>query len=379
MPELNYGNPDLNPEEGNFPDDPDVRAMREEMKSVVRFWFDKGVDGLRCDVPFELVEEIGCPTHHPQSAEFWREVRAICNQYPGRAMIAEEFDMPASVVNEWGFHMSFDFQSSRKIAFNDNPAIYLKPNGEGSPVAFDQTLRNNTKAIKTRGGALALLTGKHDNIRLASIVGEVDDLCILANLLVLTQNAVPFIYYGDEIGIRHSFELPSKEGARQRVGARTPMQWDETRNAGFSKAVKNRLYLPVNSDYQTRNVAVQQATLNSILNETKKIISVRRQHPALTARGQKTTLFAKKNNPVYVYMRSYKEERIIIALNASQKKRKICVSLENTCFENGKHHLKCLAIKEGCRQETQILAGHSESTLELSLPPFAYVILKLGQ
>ena len=101
---------------------------------------------------------------------------------------------------------------------------------------------------------------------------------------LMTMPGVPFVYYGDEIGLPYRADLPSKEGGFNRTGARTPMQWTDGKNAGFSEADAGKLYLPV--DEHGVNVAEQLADDNSLLHTMQKLIALRRSSPALCADGE---------------------------------------------------------------------------------------------
>ena len=126
---------------------------------------------------------------------------------------------------------------------------------------------------------------------------------------------VPFIYYGDEIGMRSLAGLPSKEGGFGRTGARTPMQWDASPNAGFSAAPANRLYLPVDPAPDRPTVAAQQGGPSSPLNTVRALIALRKAHPALQASGTFTAVVAEAGRLPFVFERTGGGERILVALN----------------------------------------------------------------
>jgi maltose alpha-D-glucosyltransferase/alpha-amylase len=128
---------------------------------------------------------------------------------------------------------------------------------------------------------------------------------------------VPFIYYGDEIGLRSTEGLPSKEGGFGRTGARTPMQWDDSRNAGFSIAPDDRLYLPVPAAADRPSVAAQEADPASSLHAVRELIVLRKAQAALGASGDFTTIVAQAGKLPFVYERTKGGERILVALNPS--------------------------------------------------------------
>jgi maltose alpha-D-glucosyltransferase/alpha-amylase len=131
----------------------------------------------------------------------------------------------------------------------------------------------------------------------------------LAYSLLLTLPGSPIIYYGDEIGLGDNIALPDRNGVR------TPMQWNDGANAGFSTAPADRLYAPVIDDYPRVNVAAQQADPASLLNWLKHALQIRRQHPAF---GLGTLqLLSPDNTAVLAYARHYEHETLIIVNNLS--------------------------------------------------------------
>jgi maltose alpha-D-glucosyltransferase/alpha-amylase len=128
---------------------------------------------------------------------------------------------------------------------------------------------------------------------------------------------VPFIYYGDEIGMRSLNDLPSKEGGYGRTGARTPMQWDASANAGFSTAPAEKLYLPIDPAADRPTVAAQLDDPASSLNVTRDLISLRKAHPALGAGGSFESVLVTGKRWPFVYRRAKGREEILIAINPS--------------------------------------------------------------
>lgn len=118
----------------------------------------------------------------------------------------------------------------------------------------------------------------------------------LAFVFLLTMPGVPFIYYGDEIGMRHLAGTPSVEGGFERTASRSPMQWDRTVNAGFSSADPELLYIPIDPDLNrpTAEKALQDS--NSIYHEIQQLIVLRRAVPALCSSGAITSCMQKKTS-----------------------------------------------------------------------------------
>ena len=132
---------------------------------------------------------------------------------------------------------------------------------------------------------------------------------------------VPFMYYGNEIGMRQlPTSWPQVEGAyRPRNGARTPMQWNKSKNLGFSNSLPEKLYLPVDTAIDAPNVAIEENDSMSLLNRTRKLIKLRHTEPALASYAEFTPLYAKTNKYPFIYSRALGTEVVIVLLNPSGK------------------------------------------------------------
>jgi maltose alpha-D-glucosyltransferase/alpha-amylase len=164
-------------------------------------------------------------------------------------------------------------------------------------------------------GLICIPSGNHDTERLAPALqgGELK----LAFAFLLTMPGAPFIYYGDEIGMRYVEGLTSVEGGYHRTGARTPMQWDGSINAGFSAAAPDRLYIPLDGDPDRPNVQAQMADLGSLYHEIKRLIAVRQAHEALQSGGGIRFVFAQENRCPLAYIRTGGGESLLVILNPS--------------------------------------------------------------
>ena len=129
---------------------------------------------------------------------------------------------------------------------------------------------------------------------------------------------VPFIYYGDETGMRH-LELDSVEGGYDRTGARTPMQWDNGKNYGFSNAPADKLYIQQDLQEDAPVVSAAMADQNSLWHEIQKLAGIRRNYPALCASGEIEFIYCEPAKYPLVYLRSDGDCKILIALNPSAK------------------------------------------------------------
>jgi maltose alpha-D-glucosyltransferase/alpha-amylase len=170
---------------------------------------------------------------------------------------------------------------------------------------------------KMRGGYISIPSANHDMPRPGYDRSKADLEVIFAFLL--TWPGVPFLYYGDEIGMRFLSDLPSKEGGYGRTGTRTPMQWDGSRNAGFSKAAPSKLYLPIDPQARRPTVRAQESEPRSLLNHVRRLVALRKSSPALGARGKMTPVFAEPGRYPFVYLRQWRRERYLVALNPAKK------------------------------------------------------------
>jgi maltose alpha-D-glucosyltransferase / alpha-amylase len=275
------------------------------------------VDGFRVDMAGSLVKS---DPDGRATAALWHEFRAwMDREYPDRVMVSE-WSEPAVAI-PGGFHMDFLLPWNRpgyRSLFRppDAPGCaFFDPGGRGSIRRFLDEFEPLYAATKGQG-FIAIPTGNHDTVpRLGNGRGARD--LQVAFAFLLTMPGVPFIYYGDEIGMRSPDGLPSKEGGFGRTSARTPMQWDAGPNAGFSTARAGELYLPVEAAADRPTVAAQEGDPASSLQAVRRLTALRRAHPALAASGDFAALVAKPGGPPFVYERAQGGERILVALNPS--------------------------------------------------------------
>jgi maltose alpha-D-glucosyltransferase/alpha-amylase len=160
-------------------------------------------------------------------------------------------------------------------------------------------------------------TGNHDITRLALGRTTAEIEVVLAFLLMMP--GVPYIYAGDEIGMRQIEGLTSKEGGFGRTGARTPMQWDATKNAGFSSAAAAKLYVPIDPAKNRPTVARQERERKSLLNHVRRLGALRKALPALQAEGDFTPVYAEKGKYPFAFVRSAEGKSVLIAVNPSAR------------------------------------------------------------
>jgi maltose alpha-D-glucosyltransferase/alpha-amylase len=324
--DLNFGLAALAPNCGNTPKDPGVKALWEEMRNVVRYWLDLGVDGFRCDVP----DAVGVKTFTNQpelSGAFWSYIRKAVDEYGDRMMVAEHWDDDSHAINDLNFHLQFTknfclLSTHKDTLFSENRQ-YIRDGRALDPTGFDEHINLQVSNVRKRNAAIAMQTSNHDLPRPSTGSEGDDDLTVLALAVNLTHNTVPFIYYGDELGMNVNPDAPSVEGAAFKAQYRTPMQWTSGKNAGFSAAPNSRLYLPLSKDWKNRNVAKQLNDPGSVLNEVKRLVALRKSHPAFAISAEKITVLAEKDNPVYIYKRTAKNRAALVAVNASASKRTV--------------------------------------------------------
>lgn len=308
QPALNfgYGRPDP-AEPWRQPIDADgPRANRAALREVMDHWLRLGLAGFRVDMAHSLVKD---DPGLAETCKLWTELRAwLDSAHRQAALLAEWGDAPVSVPA--GFHADFFLQFGgpddglplRSLWNNGHGTVhehweqescYFDAEGRGSAREFVTAWETTTAAIAERGHAV-LPTANHDFSRLACGPRTAEQLpCAFA--FQMTWPTLPAIYYGDEIGMRYVAGLPDHEGSvlgprYNRAGSRTPMQWDDTANAGFSAAPAERLYLPLDPDPDRPTVAAQRAEPGSLLNLVRRLIALRTATPELGSRGSTEVL-----------------------------------------------------------------------------------------
>lgn len=336
-PALNYGFalPDTTHKWELPTNHPDVMKMREEMKKVVRFWMNLGADGFRADMAGALVKTAniqGNPqffnTHEDATKKFWQEIRTMLKKEYPQAFIVSEWSYPVDALDgcfnadffHWfdGYNDLFQKESWRILNGYSEGHSYFDVEGKGNIKNFlDKYMAQYTP---TKGkGYICLPLGNHDNARLGNKRSTEDLEIIYA--FGLTMPGTPFLYYGNEIGMRQLPEdWPQVEGAyKPRNGARTPMQWNSSKNLGFSTADAEKLYLPVDPAKDAPTVESQENDPNSLLNRTRKLIKLKHTEPALADYAEFILLFAKENTYPFVYARAKDKDVVLVMLNPSGK------------------------------------------------------------
>jgi glycosidase len=381
QPALNFGF--ANPKRSwQLPmDHPDVLALREELKRVVRFWMDMGADGFRADMAGALVKSEKVEgndqffrTQEDGTKSFWREIRQIFDsEYPQGFMVSE-WSYPKSSL-EGGFHVDFYhwFDGYNDLLQKESWRIgnghseghsFFDQAGAGNIASFLQKYLAQYEITKDRG-YISLPLGNHDLARLGN--QRTDDELEMIFAFLITMPGVPFIYYGNEIGMRQlTADLPHVEGAyKPRAGARTPMQWSKEENAGFSTAA-DKLYLPVDDAEDFPNVAQQECDPKSLLNRVKRLIQLKKGEKALAAYAEFVPVFAKENTYPFIYARAAEDEVILVILNPAGREAEAVFSCNVDLAEK-----QLLA-----GQELKIDAGGEG--FAVSVPAQSFAVYKCG-
>jgi maltose alpha-D-glucosyltransferase/alpha-amylase len=321
QPALNYGYANPNP---NHPweqavDAPGPQAMRRELQNIITFWLEKGIDGFRVDLAASLVKN---DPDRSATIALWKEMNGwFDSKFPEGVLIAEWFNPKQSI--EGGFEIDFlragNLFSASSRGQQTPAKIYFDKTGEGSISSWYESFKDQYESTLGKG-YISVPTGNHDSPRIAN--GDRNDFEQLkvAMTFFLTLPGIPFIYYGDEIGMRYIPNSPEVEGSRTRSGTRTPMQWDDSQNAGFSSAPTDKIYIPQDPDPNRPTVAKEDKDPESELNYVRSLLSLRRSSPALGNDGGWELISDVSKPYPMIYMRTGQGQKYIIALNPSGKK-----------------------------------------------------------
>ncbi|MDR2070250.1 MAG: hypothetical protein LBP81_02385 [Treponema sp.] len=325
QPALNYGF--LNPSEAwQLPTDhPDSLATREALKDIMRFWLDSGCDGFRVDMADSLVKYDDADKSGASAV--WRDIRAMLDAaYPEAALVSEWSRPDLSLKN--GFHMDFlldhegggykslvrNYSVSKEGTIGEDTSYFRKDSRSDITRFLEQYMPwyENTK----NDGFISLITGNHDTSRISR--GLASRELALFYGMIFTLPGVPFLYYGDEIGMKY-LNVPTKEGGYTRTGSRTPMQWSGGRNLGFSQAPADKLYLPVDPSPDAPTVEAQEKDPESLLNTVKALLRLRRAQGDLQSKPNLEILYAQKGSRPAVYRRG----SFVMGLNPSSETARI--------------------------------------------------------
>ena len=336
QPDLNYDN----------------LAVRLEIQKVMKFWLDLGVDGFRADAVPYLFEREGTNCENlPETHDYLKEVRMFMDEnYPGRILLCEANQWPEDVRSYFGegdeFHLGFHFPVMPRIFMalrkgDISPLVWILERTPPIPESCQWCtfLRNHDELT------LEMVTEEERqwmwqeyapearmrlNLgirrRLAPLLDNDQRLIELANSLLFTLPGAPVLYYGDEIGMGDDIWLPDRNGVR------TPMQWNDDLNAGFSNAPPEQLYTPVlkQAPYDPRNVSVagESNDPDSLFHRIRQMIKIRKATPAL-ARGDFSWVSA-GTTKIAAFLRSYQGIRILAVHNLTDEPQSVDLEVPET-------------------------------------------------
>lgn len=334
QPDLNYDNP----------------KVQEEVFKVLDYWLDMGVDGFRLDAVPYLYEREGTNGENlPETHAFLKKLRKhLDDKYPGRLFLAEANMWPEESASYFGdgdeCHMNYHFpimprmfmsvkmedryplidilEQTPEIPENCQWAMFLRNHDELTLEMVTDEERDYMYKVYTKDPLARINLGiRH---RLAPLLDNNRSKIELMNIMLLSMPGTPVIYYGDEIGMGDNYYLGDRDGVR------TPMQWSPDRNAGFSQANPQQLYLPVIIDpeykYEAVNVETQENNPNSLLWWTRRVIAMRKRFKAF-GRG-KIKFLSPENTKVLAFTRTYEDENILVVCNLSRFPQAVELDLE---------------------------------------------------
>lgn len=392
QPSLNYGyaNPDPSRPWEQGVDAPGPKAVRQELKDIIAFWYGKGVDGFRVDMANSLVKN---DKDKKEIMNLWREIREWSDKnYPDHVLMAE-WGSPKYCLAA-GYNIDMDLngtKSHNRLMYFDRKhqadgGSYFSLNG-GQPSVKDlygnawpeDKIDSKTTAAEMLKeyydyftdclestetmGYFATITGNHDHLRINMGARNTPDQLKVMLTWVLTM-PMPILYYGDEIGMRSLVDLPNVEGAnhngKERSGARTPMQWTSGETAGFSTCSPDKLYLPVCTEWspatsypqyldwkknfeagKVKTIAKGEITAESqdkdpesILNWTRELIALRKSSEALWADSKFIPVFNESQPYPMVYLRSNGKDTFLIALNPTGTRKSLTLNDEISSYRS---------------------------------------------
>jgi maltose alpha-D-glucosyltransferase / alpha-amylase len=335
QPDLNFDNP----------------RVLEAVLQTMRFWLDMGVDGFRLDAIPYLVEREGTDNENlRETHEVIKQLRAAIDaNYKNRFLLAEANQWPEDVREYFGdgdeCHMAYHFplmpriymaiaqadrypiveimQQTPDIPDSCQWAIFLRNHDELTLEMV--TSKERDYMYTTYASDLQARINLGIRRRLAPLMENDLDRIKLMNSLLLSMPGSPILYYGDEIGMGDNFFIGDRNGVR------TPMQWSPDRNAGFSRADPQRLYLPPIMDavygYPSTNVEAQSRDPSSLLSWTKRMLAVRKTSRAF---GRGTRRFLRPGNrKILAYLREFGDDTVLCVANLSRSAQPVELNLSS--------------------------------------------------
>ena len=351
QPALNYGFAKITAPWQSAVDSPEALATRQAMKDVMAFWLDRGCDGFRVDMAGSLVKD---DEGGVETIKLWQDMRAFLDKnYPDAVLISEWGEPDKSLKG--GFHMDFllQFGTSHYLDLFRCEHPFFSREGKGDISRFVATYQANLE--RTGGkGLMCIPSSNHDMERLRKYL-DLEEMKI-AFAFLLSMPGAPFIYYGDEIGMRYVDQV-SVEGGYDRTCSRTPMQWSKGGNYGFSAAPAELLYTKQDPAPDAPTVEAQMAEETSLWQEVHKLLELRKATPALCASGTIQFVYCQPEQYPLVYLRSKGDTRILVALNPSSQ------AVSCPCNYTAKQVLYCHGQPVTLENGTLTMAGESAAFL----------------
>jgi oligo-1,6-glucosidase len=343
QPDLNWENP----------------KVRQEVYDIMKFWAEKGVDGFRLDAFQFVSKDVSFP---PLPKGYDENIPSVIKHY-GMGPYLHDYlkEMNAEVLSKYDvFAVSEGVGSSLEDAHNivdeDRGELQMAYHFENTDLvsSLDKCTLADIKECFTKWdtsfdkkGWLSIYLSNHDQARMVNRFGNADPVfkevsAKMLNTFILSMKGTPYTYYGDELGMTNNGfteieeyqDIAAINGYKNakakgedlelylntlnllsRDNGRTPMQWDASKNSGFS-AVKP--WLPVHKNHTTVNVATQEKDANSVLNHFKKMVLLRKDNLVLVY--GKYTLIQKAHKTIYAYTRVLENEKMLVLLNFSEEK-----------------------------------------------------------
>lgn len=333
QPSLNYGFYEINDASWQQPmDSEDALSTREAIKDIMRFWLKMGCDGFRVDMAGSLVKN---DPEQEGTIALWHDfMQFIESEFPNAAMISEWGQPDRSLRS--GFHMDFmlHFGPSHYTDMFHQDDPYFSREGKGDAKAFIDYYKKCYEPTNGKG-MICVPSGNHDMERMTKWLDAEEVKIVYAFLLSLP--GAPFIYYGDEIGMRYLKDVVSVEGGYIRTGSRSPMQWDDGLNAGFSDAKADELYIPLDPDENRPTAEKAMADENSIYHEVKKLIQTRQSTPLLQSEAKIEFVYCEDHAYPLAYRRFDGKDSLLIVVNPSGKEASFAYGgqLGDVLYQNG--------------------------------------------
>ena len=332
QPDLNYDNP----------------AVREEMKSIMRFWLDMGIDGFRADAVPYLIEREGTNCENlPETHEYLKELRALMDtDYPECILLAEANQWPRDLRPYFGdgdeFHMAFRFplmpriyksiaagdatsmidilENTPEIPDNCQWCTFLRNHDELTVEMVTEEEREFLWNFYAPEARMRLNLGIRR--RLAPLMDGNPNKIELLYALLFSLPGAPIIYFGDEIGMGDNIWLNDRDGVR------TPMQWTAGKNAGFSEREDGQLFLPVidqgNYGYRKLNVESQMKDENSLFNRLRNLIALRKSNDVFNT--QKMDFLFRENKGLFAVLRGSRQQGLLCIHNLTGTPQEVDLS-----------------------------------------------------